>query len=72
MTGSVKDRLLVPGRVYRDVDGTLVHLVAVDRDLCSWIAMTDAHKTQQVTHSENFRRRFRAFEEHEMDNAAAA
>jgi len=73
MAGDVKDRFLMPGRVYRDLDGTLVHLVAVDRDLCSWIAATDAEKKRQVTHRENFRRRFRAFEEPQaFDSAKAA
>lgn len=72
MAGSVKDRFIVPGRVYRDLDGTLVHLVAVERDLCSWVAATDGQKTRQVTHSENFRRRFRAFDEQEIDPSTAA
>ncbi len=72
MAGSVKDRFIVPGRAYRDLDGTLVHLVAVERDLCSWVAATDAAKIRQVTHCENFRRRFRAFDEQEIDPAKAA
>jgi hypothetical protein len=62
MAGSVKDRFLIPGRVYRDVDGSLVHLVAVERDLCTWVAITDAEKNRQVTHRDNFRQRFRSFE----------
>ena len=72
MAGHVRDRFLVPGRVYRDLDGTLVHLVAVERGLCSWVAATDGQKAYQVTHSENFRRRFRAFDDQEIDPAKAA
>ena len=57
---------------FYDLDGTLVHLVEVKRDLCSWVAATDAAKKRQITHHENFRRRFRAFDEQEIDNAKAA
>ena len=62
MLARVKDSYAIPGRVYRDLDGTLVHLVAVDHDLCSWVALADASERRQVTHRENFRRRFRSFE----------
>ena len=72
MAGGVKDRFLKPGRLYRDFDGSLVHLVAVERELCSWIAVTDAEKNRQVTHRENFRRRFRSFDKDSMDEKAAA
>ena len=67
MAREVRDRFLIPGGVYRDLDGSLVHLVAVERDLCSWVAATDAEKNRQVTHRENFRRRFRSFEEDVVD-----
>ena len=67
MANEAKDRFLVPGSVYRDLDGSLVHLVAVERDLCSWVAATDAEKNRQVTHLENFRRRFRSFVEDLID-----
>ena len=72
MAEEQKDRFLVPGSVYRDLDGSLVHLVAVDRDLCSWVAVTDNEKNRQVTHRENFRRRFRSFEEDRIDWNKAA
>ena len=71
MAGGVKDRL-IPGRLFRDLDGSIVHLVAVERDLCSWVAVTDAEKNRQVTHRENFRRRFRSFDEGEFESKAAA
>jgi hypothetical protein len=72
MAGPVKDRLLIPGRLFRDLDGSLVHLVSVERDLCSWVAVSDAEKNRQVTHRDNFRRRFRTFEEGEAEIKAAA
>ena len=71
MAGGVEDRSLAPGRLYRDLDGSLVHLVYVDRDLCSWVALNDSEKKRQVTHRENFRRRFRRFEQRIETNAAA-
>jgi len=72
MAGGPKDRLLAPGRLYRDLDGSIVHLVQVDRDLCSWVALSDAEKNRQVTHCENFRRRFRSFDDIVIDTKAAA
>ncbi len=62
MAAPVEDHILVPGRLFRDLDGSLVHLVSVERDLCGWVALSDAEKNRQVTHRENFRRRFRSFE----------
>ena len=62
MTGGLKDRFLVPGRLFRDLDGSLVHLLSIERDLCSWIAINTAEADQQVTHRENFLRRFRSFD----------
>lgn len=49
---------LQPGSIYRDVDGQLVELVGVRDDLCSWAPVTAAEKICQVTHRENFLRRF--------------
>jgi hypothetical protein len=72
MVGRVKDRTLTPGRLFRDLDGSLVHLVSVDRDLCSWVAVSDADKNRQVTHRENFRRRFRSFDDNVFETKAAA
>ncbi len=72
MARGVKDRPLVPGRLFRDLDGSLVHLLSVDRDLCSWFSVTDFEKNRQVTHRENFRRRFRCLDDAEFDTKAAA
>lgn len=72
MAGEVKARFLTPGRLYRDLDGSLVHLVSVDRDLCSWVAITDTERNRQVTHRENFRRRFRSFEDNNFSTKTTA
>ena len=72
MVAVVKDRMLIPGRLFRDLDGSLVHLVSVDRDLCSWVAISDSEKIRQVTHRDNFRRRFRTLEEDQFTSKAAA
>ncbi len=72
MASGPKNTLLTPGRLYRDLDGSLVHLVSVERELCSWVAVSDAEKNRQVTHRENFRRRFRSFDEEELDIKNAA
>ena len=50
---------LVPGQIYRDLDGELVQLVAVERDLCCWIPLTQPRAARQVTHRDNFLQRFR-------------
>ena len=49
---------LVPGQIFRDVDGELVQLISVDRELCCWIPLTEAWAARQVTHRENFAQRF--------------
>ena len=72
MPQRVKDRQLIPGRLFRDLDGSLVHLIKVDRNLCSCIALTDADENRQVTHADNFRRRFRSFDDTEFENRKAA
>ena len=72
MAGGVKERVLIPGRLFRDLDGSLVHLVSVERDLCSWVALTDEERNRQVTHRENFCRRFRSFDEIELETKLAA
>ncbi len=72
MSSGPKNTFFTPGRLYRDLDGSLVHLVSVDRELCSWVAVSDAEKNRQVTHRENFRRRFRAFDDAEFPAKAAA
>ena len=72
MTGGLKDRLLVPGRLFRDLDGSLVHLVSVERDLCSWVSISIAEADRQITHRDNFRRRFRSFDTPDFEPKAAA
>jgi hypothetical protein len=72
MASGVKARFLIPGRLYRDLDGSIIHLVAVDREVCSWVAASDAEENRQVTHCENFRRRFRTFDDDELETKAAA
>ena len=72
MTGGLKDRLLVPGRLFRDLDGSLVHLLSIERDLCSWIPINTAEADRQVTHRENFRRRFRSFDIPNFETKATA
>ena len=51
--------VLLPGQIYRDLDGELVQLVSVDRELCCWISLTQAWPARQATHRENFVQRFR-------------
>ena len=53
---------MVAGEVYRDLDGSLVRLLEVKRDLCSWVPINGAPAGVQVTHADNFRRRFRSFD----------
>ncbi len=48
-----------PGKVYRDLDGELVCLVEVRKNLCTWVPLTQAEKSRQVTHRDNFLRRFK-------------
>jgi hypothetical protein len=67
MAVGVKARFLVAGRMYRDLDGSLVELISVERGLCSWVATTDAEKNRQITHQENFRRRFESFDDKTSD-----
>ena len=72
MIGGVKDRKLVPGRLFRDLDGSLIHLISVERDLCRWVAISDAANKCQVTHRENFRRRFRSYDDTQFEAKRAA
>jgi hypothetical protein len=72
MAGGVNDRMLVPGKLFRDLDGSLVHLVSVERELCRWVPLSDAETNCQVTHRENFRRRFRSYDDTVCDAKAAA
>ncbi|MGI9101852.1 MAG: hypothetical protein ACR2IF_05340 [Terriglobales bacterium] len=51
------------GRLFRDLDGQLVSLVKVSGKLCYWVPVSQAEATRQVTHRDNFVRRFRPLSE---------
>ncbi len=72
MARKVEDGSLRPGRLYRDLDGSLVHLVSVDRELCIWVSVSRGDRKHQVTHRDNFQRRFRCFEDEACETKAAA
>jgi len=61
--------VLLPGQIYRDLDGGLVQVVSVDRELCCWISLTQAWPARQVTHRDNFLQRFRPLAD-ELSQAA--
>ncbi len=46
------------GGVYRDLDGQLVQLVSVRKNLCTWFPVSEGQAARQVTHRDNFVRRF--------------
>lgn len=50
--------LLIPGDVYRDLDGELVQLLGVDRDLCCWTPLSQPLAGREITHRDNFVLRF--------------
>lgn len=50
--------ILIPGEIYRDLDGTLVQLINVDNDLCCWIPLTQPWAAREITHRDNFAVRF--------------
>jgi hypothetical protein len=58
MRKSQPERGVEQASIYRDLDGQLVWLVEVKRNLCTWVAISEADKTRQVTHRDNFFRRF--------------
>lgn len=43
---------------YRDLDGQIVRLIKVDKNLCTWVAVSGGDAVTQVTHHDNFVRRF--------------
>lgn len=47
------------GRIYRDFDGQLVQLVQVKKNLCTWVPVSAEQDRGQVTHRDNFVRRFK-------------
>jgi hypothetical protein len=58
------------GGVYRDLDGQLVQLVNVTRKLCTWVPVSDNETPQQVTHRDNFLRRFTPLKRSNLKTAA--
>lgn len=46
------------GVVYRDLDGQFVRLVKLTKKLCTWVPVAQGEAARQVTHRDNFLRRF--------------
>ena len=46
------------GLVYRDLDGQLVRLVKLTKNLCTWVPVAQGETARQVTHRDYFVRRF--------------
>ena len=46
------------GLVYRDLDGQLVRLVKLTKNLCTWVPIAQGEAARQATHRDNFVRRF--------------
>ena len=46
------------GLVYRDLDGQFVRLVKLTKSLCTWVPVAQGEAAGQVTHRDNFVRRF--------------
>jgi hypothetical protein len=46
------------GVVYRDLDGQLVRLVKLTKNLCTWVPVAQGEAARQVTHRDYFVRRF--------------
>jgi hypothetical protein len=44
--------------VYRDLDGQLVRLVKLTKELCTWVPVAQGEAGRQATHRDNFVRRF--------------
>jgi hypothetical protein len=57
------------GGFYRDLDGRLVRLVRIERELCTWITVSEPESTQ-TSHRENFLRRFRSLDDNAHKLAA--
>ena len=51
---------LVPerGAVYRDLDGQLVRLVKLTKNLCTWVPIAQGEAARQITRRDYFLRRF--------------
>jgi len=63
---------LVPerGAVYRDLDGQLVRLVKVTKNLCTWVPIAQGNAARQVTHRDYFLRRFTPLKKSTQEMAA--
>jgi len=48
-----------PGELYLDLDGQLVQLINVSRNLCTWIPVYSEKPCRQVTYRDYFLRRFK-------------
>jgi hypothetical protein len=58
------------GLVYRDLDGQFVRLVKVTKNLCAWVPVAQGEATRQVTHRDNFVRRFTPLKKSNLKKAA--
>ncbi len=54
---------LQPGTVYRDIDGTLVQLLAIKDSVCCWVPIDKGWNDRQYTLLDHFTRRFRNLSE---------
>ncbi|MGB9106907.1 MAG: hypothetical protein WCC59_19280 [Terriglobales bacterium] len=63
---------LVPerGAVYRDLDGQLVRLVKLTKNLCTWVPVAQGEAARQVTHRDYFLRRFTPLKKSNLKIAA--
>ncbi len=58
------------GLVYRDLDGQLVRLVKLTKNLCTWVPITQREAARQVTHRDYFLRRFTPLKKSNLKKAA--
>jgi hypothetical protein len=58
------------GAVYRDLDGQLVRLVKVTKNLCTWVPLAQGNAARQVTHRDYFLRRFTPLKKSNLKKAA--
>jgi hypothetical protein len=63
---------LVPerGAVYRDLDGQLVRVVRLTRNLCTWVPISQGEASRQITHRDYFVRRFTPLKKSNLKKAA--
>jgi hypothetical protein len=58
------------GGIYRDLDGQLVLLVNVKKNLCTWVPVAQRNAARQVTHRDYFLRRFTPLKKSSLKKAA--